>query len=237
MRILTGIIHYNRPNNLERWLHAWYNEETNKFGSPLVIVHNQDTPRFDRSFHSMLAEWNPDYLIQRPNIGCDIGAFAHLGTRTDVPEWDILLWFTDDMMPMSKRFLEPFIDKLQDEDVGLVGFCYEPEVFPDGTKGCPSPHFRTTAFGIRREVFMKLKFPYLPTGRPACFHFEHGDHNMTRQVLKMGKKVDVALGGPINSPEYIHWTAFADVMWDCHLQADRDLWEDYNREFGTLLFK
>ena len=234
MEYLTGLIFYDRPLNVERWLHAWYHEETQRHGSPLVIIQNQDTPRFNRDIHRIYQEYNPEYLIQRSNIGCDIGAFCHLGNRVDMGDWDVLFWFTDDMMPMNRNFLDPFVEKIGG-NTGLVGFCYEPEVFPDGTKGCSNSHFRTTAFGIRREVFQKLRFPDLRAGRSACFDFEHGNFNMTEQVKKMGYNVEVALGGPIDSPEYVHWTAFADWMWDCQLQESRNLWEHYNKEFGVLL--
>jgi len=235
MKYLTGLIFYDRPFLMRKWLHAWSRSRSYQIcghESPLVVIHNQETPRYQRTIHKIYQEYNPDFLIERPNVGCDIGAFCHLGNREDMGDWDVLFWFTDDMMPMRLRWMDPFVEKIG--DAGLVGFCYEPEVFPDGTKGTVHKHFRTTAFGIRREVFQKLKFPDLRLGRSACFDFEHGNFNMTQQVLDLGYNVDVVLGGPVDSPEYVHWTNFADWMWDCQLQADRNLWEHYNSEYGEL---
>ena len=122
------IVVYNRPQNIRHWLHCW--EQCNKTAT-LVVIHNDNGDVYDF----------PDDIIyiKRQNIGFDIGAFQDvcLNRLHGFPEWDNLLWVTDDTFPMSKDFPTPFWDALKVTDVACMSVSHYVR-----------RHIRTTGFAI-----------------------------------------------------------------------------------------
>ena len=220
---LVCVVVYDRLATIYSWLRAW--QVAQHFGAQLAIIHNYDMSdgQPDATAVALTAQIEafrikPDYYIRRTNnYKRDLGAFQSVihGERS-LPDWDNLFWFADDLIPMRPDFLEPFVRKLQQPDVGIVTQCYEP-VNPTSTV----PHMRTVAFGIRREVAKRLVFPPAHGGKHWAAQLEWGDYNIAAQIEGLGLKVAVCHGGEINTPEYIHWTAFTNWMWDCSLQRDR----------------
>lgn len=181
MKILVSIIIYNRYDNLKRWLRCW--KDCDQINTELVILHNDNGE--SEKFKAACEEAGVRY-VKRPNIGMDIGAFQdvckeRLGAFPN--NWDYILWITDDVVPMQKDFVKPFVEALQNPNVGLS--CMQiSKSSPGGVW-----HVRTTGFCISKEVSKKLTFPADPIKtRQECYHFEHkGNKNtLCEQVRSMG---------------------------------------------------
>jgi hypothetical protein len=138
----------------------------------MVIIHNDNGDKYNVP--------QGVTLITRPNIGFDIGAFQDVCAcrLPGFPDWDNLLWCTDDTFPMTKDFTKPFWQALQNN--GVAAMCISPYV---------RQHIRTTGFAIKKEVAVKLKFPADPiTTKKHCYEFEHlnPQYNFLFQVIRLG---------------------------------------------------
>lgn len=222
MQILVGVVVYQRIDTIQKWLQAW--NKSDKFGSKLAVFHNYDST-IDEKQKKVILDGNPDYYIQRKNIGCDLGALQDVINGVYELDWDVIIWFCDDIIPMKKDFLRPFIEKITHAD--LVGACYEP-----ANETNKNHHFRTVAFALRKDICKLLKFPANPMiNRPHCFEMEHGSNNMTIQIEKMAGRAIPAIGNPYPEPGYSHWPNNSDWLWDCHLLRHFNLWNKFEDEF------
>jgi len=183
MKILITIIIYNRYYNLEAWLRYWKQCETGD--AELVVIHNDNG---ESAKFKQLCDANNIRYIRRNNIGFDIGAFQDvcLERLPDFPDYDYLLWITDDTIPMVKDFITPFISKLQDPSVGIA--CMQISKSSPGN----IVHVRTTGFAIRKETASRLKFQHdqIKT-KQDCYYFEHrgAKNTLCEQVRSMGLSV------------------------------------------------
>jgi hypothetical protein len=243
---LVCVVTHNRKELVGRWLRAWNNAE--RFGAKIVVLHACDGEIPDSDEMNNILSYGPDFYIPFNNGELRDMLALHLVLRdvAGLPEWDQLFWFTDDLMPMRKDFLRPFVDKLSG-DVGLVAQCYEPkqslcEDLP-GT-GC-LPHIRTVAYALTRKVADSLVFPSVGEERERPYLFEHGrvglyDKHILRQVLDLGYKFALCHSDNNN---YVHWTSKLDWMWDCHLFSGgaevsgrrltpHEMWSLYESQFS-----
>lgn len=170
------IIVYDRFDNLKRWFHI-----LNQCERPekVVVIHNYDEPDDD---YRQLCEDNNAQYIHRQNKGFDIGALQDVcGDRLKgFPEWEQLLWATDDTFPMSKDFLSKYALKPGE---GVRATDISPHV---------RQHIRTTGFSMTKQVSKQLMFPADPIDTKwHCYLFEHKDHRNTflDQVKRMGLDV------------------------------------------------
>lgn len=185
---LLVIVVYNRPQNIKQWLHCWAQCEQD---AQLVIIHNDNGDIYEPV--------EGVTFITRPNIGYDIGAFQDvcMGRLPGFPEWDNLLWCTDDTLPMAKDFTRLFWNALKTSAVACM--CISPFV---------RRHIRTTGFAIRKEVASKLWWPANPiTTKEDCYQFEHRSETNTflAQIERAGlKAVQVASNetSPLFDSEY-----------------------------------
>lgn len=185
---IIAIVVYNRPDNIKHWLHCW--EQCNKTAT-LVIIHNDNGDTYNL----------PDDVIyiKRENIGFDIGAFQDvcLNRLPGFPEWDNLLWLTDDVFPMSKDFATSFWEALKTVDVACMSI--SPFV---------RRHIRTTGFAITQKVADLLRWDADPiTTKEDCYQFEHRSKATTflEQVENAGlKAIQVAPNesSPLFDTEY-----------------------------------
>lgn len=177
------IIVYDRLQNLEKWF---------------SILKRCTKPKNVVVIHTGLADYygicldNNVMYIKRPNIGYDIGAFQDvcMNRLPGFPDWQQLLWCTDDTFPMQENFLDYFALK-SNEGVRCM------EISPYVRE-----HIRTTGFSIIKNLAVKLKFPADPVvTKQHCYMFEH---RMPRgifinQVRAHGYKV-VMVAPKENSP-------------------------------------
>ncbi len=214
-KIIVAIIVHDRFENLIRWVNCW--KLCDKREAELVIIHNYANDPDKAKFESYCYQ-NEIKYIPRVNIGFDIGAFQDL-CKERLPgfdnDWNILLWITDDVIPMTKDFIAPFLFKLNEPGIGLSCMEISKEVVP---------HVRTTGFCIRKETSLKLFFPADPiTDKWQCYQFEHrgGDVKLVSQILKMGLK-PVAVATIDKSP-----------LWDIGLKRSLRLnrWAEHEKAF------
>ncbi len=218
-KILVGVIVYNRQRNIEKWLRAWNNAD--KYGAKLAVYHNHDGEEPPESMKTAILSYKPDFYIPRKNSGWDIAALQQLILQKDVPyDWDVLVWFTDDFLPMKKDFLNSFIVQIKKPDVDMTGLVFE------------SNWIRSVGFAVKKTVAEKWKWPAYPiTTRMECLRFENYDFNFSVQTLNMGYKVSPVVGGYYGSAEYKHWSQFSDWMWDAGNFGEANLWDMYERQF------
>jgi len=204
--IVTVIVH-DRFENLERWV-------TCMKGSPypLVVIHNDNG---DKKFAKYCRENNVKYF-RRANIGYDIAALQDVCNDKieGFPDWDKMLWCTDDTIPVKKDFVEQFLSKFNGHSTPCMEISRE-----------VTPHIRTTGFLIDRQTAKRLVFPANPiTTKDQCYHFEHrgGRQTFFHQLNRMGKR-PVMVSALQNSP-----------LWDIgnkrHLRMNR--WSEFEQNFN-----
>jgi glycosyltransferase involved in cell wall biosynthesis len=191
-KVVTAVIVFNRPENIKEWGEIW--DKTKQSGE-LVFIHNDNGEDYSKLT-------GKHKYIRRPNIGYDIGAFQDvcLNRLEGLPDYDLLLWCTDDTVPIKTNFVDQFTLRMTDE----TGVCCM-HISDEYAK-----HIRTTGFMITKETASKLTFPANPIMTVAeCHDFEHKSmkRSFYRQVRVMGKKV-VQVSPLQSSPLYDknYWT-------------------------------
>ena len=174
--LIVAIIIYDRYSNLERWLKCW--QQCDQHNAPLYVIHTGDEIE---KFKSLCDQYGVNY-IHRNNQGLDIGAVQDVfrerleGFPND---WEYLLWITDDVLPMRKDFVQPFLEHMQ-PGVGITALQISQAV---------ATHVRTVCYCIRKEVSRKINFPADPVvNKIQGYYWEHrgGSQTLTRQVTRMG---------------------------------------------------
>ena len=172
MKTVVAVVVYNRAHNIERWIHCWNQSE--EVDAELVVIDNSQSKKIRDLCKNVT-------YIPRNNVGFDIGAFQDVcrNRLPGFPDYDYLLWCTDDTLPMSYEFISPFINKLKPKDVGISCMKISMSI---------QPHVRTTGFCIKRKIAERLVFPAeTVTTKNECYLFEHrGKDTMTSQVRRMG---------------------------------------------------
>lgn len=204
-RVIVAIIIYNRFDNLQRWIDCWKKSKTD--GAELVIIHNYESKEDLEKYSEFCRLQNVRY-VARINRGFDIGAFQDV-CRERLPlfpnDWNLLLWITDDVIPMTRDFISPFIHKIEEAGNGIACMEISKEVVQ---------HVRTTGFMIRKEIASQLSFPADPiVDKWQCYLFEHrgGDQTLISQVNKLGYQA--AAVAPINT----------SPLWDTELKRSKQL--------------
>jgi len=217
MKVLVAVCVYDRFREIINWLRAWRN--ANQYGCKLAVVHSWEDEAPNQSLVDVIQQFAPDFdfYLPRFNRGMDIGACKELADDPRVGEWDALLWFTDDCLPMNKDFLVPFLTALSNKNVGLAG------AFPEVS------YIRTIAFGIKKEAMKKL--PWINDGdictRQHCLQMES---QLQRQVRDLGYEAIPLLPQPGNE-NYIHWSHFTDWIWDADSTNELDMWAKFEEQF------
>lgn len=215
MKIQVAVVVYTRWKNAERWRRVWAAQPRDE---AFVLIQNRD------GINVVTAEQLEDgrLVIDRPNIGLDIGALQDsVRNRLPIPnDWDWLFWTPDDFLPMAVDFLEPYRRAIQNPNVALVV-----SRLTSGTG--IAEHCRTGAFMIRRDAAERLSFPADPmTTVNQCHDFEFRSHNMLAQVRGMGFEATTL------SPDDKR------IVWDSHVGqgqlTDEDRCEDRLSEFPCL---
>ncbi len=180
MKTVLGIVYHNRRKNLDYWLSII--PQMDKTEVSFNLIHNCEIPSAE--IRARVTAVGARY-IPRANVGMDIGALQDVARRRlkgfDY-DYDFLLWFTDDCLPMRPdmvaRYLEPFT---RDPETGVSCLEISTQI---------KRHIRTTGFCIRREFAERLTFPADPIKtKEECYRFEHRDKlSLLGQVMADGKK-------------------------------------------------
>lgn len=176
--LVVAVVVYDRFNNVREWIRCFSISVTD--GAQLVIIHNYGDEDTRLAFQEYCNNLGVLY-IPRSNVGYDIGAFQDVcrGRLEGFPEFDYLLWCTDDCIPMRRDFVKQYMDKIKIPGVGCVALEISPSV---------RRHIRTTCFCITKEVSTKLQFVADPiTTKEQCYQFEHrgGSNIFMDQLLRM----------------------------------------------------
>lgn len=177
VKTIVAVIVWNRFENLRLWINCW--NQCDKANAELVVVHNLES---DNDKYSQLCKNSGVTYVPRENRGFDMGAFQDVCKErlNGFPNnWDNLIWVTDDCIPMSKDFVNQFLDKLSNGNIP----CYE-------LSNEVKTHIRTTGFLVTKDVSKKLSFPADPIEhREHCYEFEHKSKTaFYEQIVAMGKK-------------------------------------------------
>lgn len=217
MKIIVAICVYNRFLNIKRWVECWKQSKTES--AELVIIHNHYGDEALHNKFKKLCTENEVKYVPRDAKGFDIGAFQDVCRERleGFPDFDYLLWCTDDVFPMTKDFIALFIEKLEDKNVGVSCMQISASV---------EPHVRTSGFCIKKEIATKINFPVDPvTTKQDCYTFEHrgGARTFTNQIRSMG--LAAVMVAPINiSP-----------LWDSlhpNLKMRLDRQKEFNEMWG-----
>lgn len=212
-KIVVAIIVYTRFENMKLWINCW--KRCDQVGAELRIIHNYDKIEDCNKFRDYCLENNVTY-IPRKNIGMDMGAFQDVckeRLQGFDNKWDILLWCTDDAIPMRKDFLSRFVNPLLKDIIGLT--CME-------TSNVFSFHVRTTGFCIKKEIANELKFTSDPIiYKQDCYEFEHAGNTMTRQIKDMRYKIVM--------PD----TLDKSSVWDTNITR-YNRWNEHYKEFPKI---
>lgn len=183
VKTLIAIVVYNRFNNIQEWVRCWH--MCPKDDAQIVVIHNLRGANDQRTYENFCVK-NGLLYIARENKGFDIGAFQDVcrNRLPGIPDFEYLLWCTDDLVPMRKNFVQRYLDKFEP---GVVAVCYElsKEVHP---------HIRTTGFMLHRDTLPKITFKVDPVlSKPDCYDFEHRDkvNSLMDQMQRLGKVVQV----------------------------------------------
>lgn len=212
-KIVVAIVVYNRFANLVRWIQCW--NQCEKFDAEFVVIHNFDNSIESEKYKTLCEEGGVGYVGRR-NIGYDIGAFQDVCRNRLVSfpiDWDYIFWATDDTIPMSKRFLAPFINAISRSNVGAACLEISKEV---------GLHIRTSGFMIRREIANKLVFPADPIiSKKQCYEFEHLSKNTFIDQIR-GLGLIAIMPVPFPNGE----------LWDIGHRARHNRWAQHNSIFG-----
>lgn len=198
MKITVAIIVYDRFANIVEWARCWkmcYKEDCE-----LIVIHNYKDDA-DKDKFSKFCKENNILYIARPNVGMDIGAFQDVcyNRLKGMPEWEYLLWCTDDVFPMNKSFIEEYRRQANKNTVVCLEISNEVKT-----------HIRTTGFLIEKETAKKLIFPADPVStREHCFFFEHRAKDAFFEQL-VGFGVNVI---------QVNKDVKLSCMWDTHNRA------------------
>lgn len=207
--IIVAVVVFDRYDNIVRLLDAW--EKSDK-GAEMVVLHNWNG---DGRIKEECRKHGVQY-IKTENVGFDIGRLQDVcrGRLKGFPDWDRMIWMTDDTLIMQKDFVQRFISKFNGHTTPCMEISRE-----------VTPHIRTTGFMIDKATASKLTFPAdTITTKAECYHFEHrgGRQTMFHQLNRLGKRPLMISTLP-NSP-----------LWDIgnkrHLRMNR--WVEFDREFS-----
>ncbi len=234
MNVLVGVVVYKRMKNIDLWLRAWHRCER-YMDAKILIVHNYDGTQPNPEQTNYIKSRKPNLYLARPNYGQDIGAFQDIAQNID---YDVLLWATDDNIPVHNSFIRPFVEPFEaDSNVGIVANYWVKGIFWKRLMGNRVPdHVRTSCFAINKDTAMQLRFPIRYMSKRTCYNFEWADknNNMTEQVKKLDRKIVPVCG------ENLCWTDSNKYIWDIdHLgpkardpRCRKNCWEQYEACFN-----
>ncbi len=181
MKIIVAVCVYDRFENVKEWLRCW--KLCEQKNAELVIIHNYYGNEEELLKFKTICDADKIKYIPRNDKGYDVGSFKNAcqeNLKGFPNDWDYLLWCCDDTIPMSKDFIQPYLNKFK-ENIGVVCMEISSEV---------KLHFRTTGFMLKKATANKLKFPIDIITKDDCYAMEHNStYSFYCQIIKMGMRV------------------------------------------------
>lgn len=178
---LVAIVLYDRYENLNEWIRCWQMSRESTPNTQLVVIHNYIGPIAMKNV-KRICQAAGVVCVSRRNVGMDIGAFQDVCRQRlkGFPDFDKLLWCTDDCWPMRPTFVHEMFEPFTDGKTAIIGL--EMAYWQD------KPHIRTTCFAIRKKHAVVMKFPADPIKtKDECYQFEHRHkHAIYEQGMEMG---------------------------------------------------
>lgn len=214
LRPLICVIVYDRVEPIKHWLKAW--KVMNQCNGKLLIVQNTDGSKKCNEIAKMIADLEPDYHWVRKN---DNNSLKHLFELLAVKEvdydWNILVGFTDDCIPIRKDCLVPILSAFKyRENVGITGGSFSK--FDRSECDLDEYHQRSICMGINRKALNAIKDIPKQYGTGLLFSI--------KTELLIWKWIKDA--GFTVSPCKHDWSLV--YGWDTDHQGIEDLWEEAN---------
>ena len=190
MKTVVAVCVHDRFENIKTWIRCW--GQCNSKDAELVIIHNYYGNKAELTKYKDYCGEHQIKYVPRPGGGFDIGAFQDLcrNRLSGFPDYNYLIWCTDDVLPINKDFVCLFVDKLNEPGVGVSAMEISNEY---------ARHIRTTGFCLKKETAGKLIFQSDPVKtKLQCYGFEHrdGQEIFYNQIVSMGLKAEMV--SPIN---------------------------------------
>jgi hypothetical protein len=217
MKVLVCVCVYKRFNTIANWLRAWHN--SNHYGAKIGVVHSlcHDKNHPLGAQTRLIKNGRPDYYLPRENVGQDIRALYDMLTEKRVEDWDALVWFTDDCIPMRKDWLLPFMVELSKPDVGFFG------PFPE------IGYCRTISFGIKKKAMKEIQWIENGKGILTRQHCLQMENQLSPRCQRAGYKLAYLYSR--DKPDYIHWSHYSDWLWDADGLGALNLWPKFELQF------
>lgn len=205
-KILVCLGVYDRYFMAKHWLTAY--SRANCGEARLMVIHHVEPGCSDEC--SEILQEHADWYVVKPNIGFGTGMLQYAFDCG--VDWDLLLWSTDDTLPMQRDFISAMTLPFKD---GKVAITYP--VYSESSED--KERVRTNAFCIRREIANQLKFlgnPILTKDDGRAFEF--GPYSMQNQVQEAGFTVQQVVD------------AMRDFDW--YNWGEMRSWKRFIEEFG-----
>ncbi|RTK96724.1 MAG: glycosyltransferase family 2 protein [Neisseriaceae bacterium] len=215
-KLLVCVLVYKRIENLKKWMDIW--KKANKFGGKLLVVQNADNSIDCKEISKQIDILQPDYHWVRKNDNESMKHIFELLIRKDIVDfdWDKIVFFTDDCIPLREDFLMPFLDALEDVSLtgGVLSSFKRDEIDKEG-------YFqRSVCLGIKKEVLLRVRHKAYRRIKmrgdfiqPSLF-----STNCERFIWNWAKEEGFEVG-----PTRYEWSKI--FGWDCDHQKIDDLWD------------
>ena len=122
---IVCVVTHKRQDFIDKWLRAWNN--ANKFGCAIAVFHaiDEENSTAEQEKQNILNHL-PDFYVPFKNSHLKDLAEIRFACQQmlEAVDWKYLFWFTDDMLPMRKEFLSPFLEKINEPEAREIWWKY-----------------------------------------------------------------------------------------------------------------
>jgi hypothetical protein len=214
---LVCVLVYHRIENITHWIKAW--KECNHYNGRLLVVQNVDNTQVCKDIADQISELEPEYHWLRKNDNESLKHWFELLNVEDVDfDWNMLIAFTDDCIPLRKDFLYPFLETFaKNPKLGVVGGV--PANFSRAEVLNEKYFLRSVAVAIKREVLEKVKeVAYKEAGEVTYKSDSYFSINCEQRIYKWAKDEGYEI-----SETNRDWSL--TYGWDNDNQGCNNLWE------------
>lgn len=185
------------------------NIQSHSFSSVFLDSYRQFKPAIEHKCYAICNGGPPDKpirdlflqngfnLIERPNVGGDIGGHFDLANMLDV---DLMFCFGQSIRLWRSGWMDRVVSEWDRFGRGLYGF------FPNYSR---MPHLITTGFACSPGLL--TKYPLESYGVNFRYNFEHGKHSFWRRLARSGLPAKLVTWSGAYDPE--EWRKPSNIMW------------------------